>query len=277
MTKAQKLRALFKEKNIVRIVGAHDAIGARLATRHEFDGVWASGLEISTAHGVPDESILTEDQFFAAAQRINGASDLPVLCDCDTGFGGSDHIGSVVQKYENAGLAGIVIEDKQFPKKNSFSNHGHELLPVEEFAQKISTAKNAQTTAEFMVCARIESFIAGAGIDDALSRAHAYQDAGADAIVIHSKSDNPDEIYAFAEKFRRVIPLIAIPTSYYSVSADELFAHGFSLVIYANQGLRAAVAAMDTAFHAIARDRSTASIEKDIAPLSEIFNLTNGA
>lgn len=272
-TKSGALRDAFKSQPLLRIAGAHNALGAKLIERNGFDGVWASGLEISTAHGVPDANILTMTEFFEAASSMNDATALPIVCDCDTGFGNASNVIHMVKKYEAAGLAAVVIEDKLFPKVNSFVPGRQELAPVEEFMGKIQAAKNAQSNADFMVFARVEALIAGWGLEEALQRAYAYAEAGADGIVIHSKASTPDEIFSFAAKWKGTIPLVAIPTTYFSVTGEELRKRGFRMVIYANHGLRASLAAMDSIFRSIRRMDSTADAEKKIASMDEVFRL----
>src|SRR3989338_3535778 len=199
--KTTRLRQLFRSKPILRIVGAHNGIEAKLIERNRFDGVWASGLEISTAHGVPDANILTMTEHLAAARSINEATSLPVICDCDTGFGNAANVMHIVKKYETAGIAAVVIEDKLFPKLNSFIAGRQKLASVEEFVGKLEAAKSAQENPDFMVFARIEALIAGWGMDEALRRADAYAGAGADGIVIHSKASTPEEIFTFSEQW----------------------------------------------------------------------------
>ncbi len=271
--KASQLRSLLKSKSIIRIVGAHNALGAKLIEKNGFDGVWASGLEVSASHGVPDANILTMTENLEAAAAINHATALPVVCDCDTGYGNSLNVIHMVKKYEAAGLAAVVIEDKQFPKVNSFVPGRQELLPVEEFMGKIEAAKNAQKNEDFMVFARVEALIAGWGMEEALRRAYAYAEAGADGIVIHSKAVTPDEIFTFAKKWKSSSPLISIPTTYYDVTVEQLGANGFKMVIYANQGLRASIQAMNEVFQVIRKTGSTAAIEEKIASMKEVFHL----
>lgn len=271
--KAKTLRRLFSSPAMIRIVGAHDAIGAKLIEKNGFEGVWASGLEISTAHGVPDANILTMTDYLNAAITMNQATSLPVVCDCDTGYGNASNVWHMVKKYEAAGIAGVVIEDKLFPKVNSFVPGRQELASVEEFMGKIEAAKSAQHSADFMVFARVEALIAGWGMEEALKRAEAYAKAGADGIVIHSKASTPDEIFAFAKKWKGLIPLVAIPTMYPEVTSEALADHGFKMVIYANHGLRASIKAMDQTLQSIAQTHSTVSVESGIASMKEVFEL----
>lgn len=272
-TKPRILRELFRSKDILRIAGAHHGLGAKLVERNGFDGVWASGLEISTAHAVPDANILTMTECLAAASNMNDAASLPVVCDCDTGFGNASNVIHLVKKYEAAGLAAVVIEDKLFPKVNSFVPGRQELAPLEEFVGKIEAAKNAQKDPDFMVFARIEALIAGWGMEEALRRGYAYEKAGADALVIHSKAPSPDEIFTFAKRWEGKIPLVAIPTMYFGVNARELARAGFKMVIYANHGLRASLRAMDETFRSIAETGSTAAVEDKIASMKEVFEI----
>lgn len=271
--KARVLRELFQSKSILRIVGAHDGLGAKLIEQNHFDGVWASGFEISTSHAVPDANILTMTELLDAASAMNHASSLPVICDCDTGFGNALNAMHMVKRYEAAGMAAVVIEDKLFPKVNSFIPGRQELAPVEEFMGKIEAAKSAQKNPDFMVFARTEALIAGWGMEEAVRRAYAYAEAGADGIVIHSKAATPDEIFTFAERWSSKLPLVAIPTTYYQVTEAELESRGFKMVIYANQGLRASVRAVQDTLKAIQRAGSTAPIEDKIASMKEIFQL----
>lgn len=273
--KTTTLRRQLGGPAITRVVGVNDGLSAMLAEKHGFGGLWASGLAISAAHGVPDASILTMTEFLAAAHVIDQASDLPVLADCDTGFGDVNVVRRMVREYERAGIAGVCIEDKEFPKRNSFSG-GQELADPDEFAAKIRAAKLTQTDPDFVVIARIESLIAGAGLGDALERAECYEQAGADAILIHSKASEPDEVLAFAGEWRQraePLPLVAVPTTYYSVNLTALAAAGFAMVIYANQALRAATRAIDDAFDRMRRTESTAGLESDLAPVDAVLEL----
>ncbi|MFC1590745.1 phosphoenolpyruvate mutase [Candidatus Omnitrophota bacterium] len=271
--KSKLLRELFLKKGLIRIVGAHDALGAKLAEKHGFHGVWSSGLEISTSHAVPDANILTMTEFLSAAGSMNDAVSLPIIADCDTGYGNSNNVIQMVRKYEAAGIAAVCIEDKHFPKVNSFIPGRQQLASVAEFVGKIMAAKNAQKTEEFMVIARVEALIAGWGMDEALKRAHAYADAGADAILIHSKAPDASEIAGFTGRWGDRAPLVVVPTTYPSVTVKELECMGVKMVIYANQGIRAAISAMDNILPQILRDGTTSRVEKEIAPMSEVFEI----
>lgn len=273
MDKCRRLRELFASDKIIRIMGAHNALGAKLVERSGFDGVWASGLEISTSFGVPDANILTMTDFLNVAFSMDGVVRIPVIADCDTGFGNSNNVIHMVRKYEAAGIAAVCIEDKHFPKVNSLVAGRQELASVSEFVGKILAAKNAQAKKDFMVIARVEALIAGWGLEEALKRANAYVGAGADAILIHSKSKTLDEITAFINRWKNKVPLVVVPTTYYNVNIRTFAAMGIKMIIYANHGIRASISAMDSTFQKIYKDGSTATVENKIAPLQDVFEL----
>ncbi|WP_405977506.1 isocitrate lyase/phosphoenolpyruvate mutase family protein [Streptomyces sp. NBC_00158] len=275
MNKRAMLReAIARDGELSLAAGAHDGLSARLAQRSGFQVLWASGLGISASHAVPDESILTMTEFLAAARVMNDATDLPVLADCDTGFGDARNVARMVEQYERAGIAGVCVEDKVFPKRNSLGDGSQHQETVEGFAHKIRVAKKAQRTQDFVFVARIETFIAGGSKQDAVERADAYVEAGADAVLIHSKSRDGGEILDFGRSWGRTdVPLIAVPTTYPEVDAAQLRGAGFSLAVYANQALRASITAMAQSFAHISRHGSTRGLEEEIAGLREVFQL----
>jgi len=273
MNKTRKLRELFNSNELIRVMGAHNALGAKLVEKSGFDAAWVSGLEISTSYALPDANILTMTDFFNVASSMNEAVNIPVIADCDTGFGNSNNVIHLVRKYEAAEIAAVCIEDKLFPKVNSFIPGRQELASIAEFVGKILAAKNAQNDPDFMIIARVEALIAGWGMEEALKRAHAYADAGADAILIHSKSGSPDEIYEFVDKWNNQAPLVVVPTKYYDVTAEELQEKRISMVIYANHGIRASIRAMNEVFSSVYTSGGTASVEDKIATLDEVFEL----
>ncbi len=273
LSKPRKLRELFENDGVVRIVGAHDGLGAKLVELSGFDGVWASGLEISASHALPDANILTMTQYLEAASIMNDAVSLPVIADCDTGYGNSNNVMHMVRKYEAAGIAAVAIEDKKFPKVNSYVPGRQELASVAEFVGKILAAKNTQQTKDFMIIARVEALIAGWGQEEALRRAHAYADAGADAIIIHSKSSVPDEIAAFAHVWNHSTPLVIIPTTYPMLTVDEIEELGIKMVVYANHGMRAAIKAVSEVLSEIRKKGRLDVVEHRIVPMSTVFDL----
>ena len=270
---ALQLRKLLDRPGIARIVGAHNALGAKMAERAGFDGVWSSSFEISASHAVPDASILGMTDHVAAARDMAAHVTIPVIADCDTGYGETQQFAHAVRQYEAAGVAAVCLEDKQFPKLNSFISGRQELAPVDDFLDKLQAGKAAQRTGDFAIIARTEALIAGWGRDEALLRARAYADAGADAVLIHSKSKTVEELAGVARAWDRPTPLVAVPTTYFNVTAAELAALGIKIVIYANQGLRSALRAMELVYDQILLHGSTAGIEDRLMPMKSIFEL----
>ncbi len=249
-------------------------MSAKLVETNNFDAIWAGSFAISATHALPDASILTMTEFLHVAQNMVDSCSIPVIADCDTGFGGPSNVRHLVKKYEKAGIAAICIEDKVFPKQNSLLEEGtQELLSEKDFVAKIIAAKEAKNSEDFMVIARVEALIAGLGIDEALKRASAYEKAGADAILIHSKMTNPNEIFNFCDKWNSEIPLIAIPTKYPSVTLKELSNHNVKIVIYANQTLRAAYTAISNLLQQISNAESLDQVKVKISSMEEIFKL----
>ncbi|HEY2850224.1 MAG TPA: isocitrate lyase/phosphoenolpyruvate mutase family protein [Gemmatimonadaceae bacterium] len=271
---ARRLRQLFNEPGVIRLIGAHNALGAALGKRCGFEGIWSSGFEISTSHAVPDASILTMSDFLAAAQSMVDAVDIPVVTDCDTGYGNSNNVMRMVRKFEAAGVAAVCVEDKLFPKVNSLLSGGRqELASIPEFVGKLVAAKAAQRTEEFMVIARVEALIAGWGVGEAVRRAEAYVRAGADAILMHDKDPAAAQLRAFLKEWSGRAPIVIVPTNFPHITAAEFESLGVKMIVYANQGLRAAVSAMETTFRKILSDGATAGVEAGIAPMKLLFEL----
>ncbi len=268
------LRTKLKENSILKVAGAFDAMSAKLVELNNFDAVWAGSFAISATHALPDASILTMTEFLSAASNMADACSIPIIADCDTGFGGPSNVSHLVKKYENAGIAAICIEDKIFPKQNSLLKEGkQELLSEKDFVAKIIAAKTAKINPNFMIIARIEALIAGHGVKEALKRATAYEIAGADAVLIHSKKNNPDEIFEFCDTWNGNIPIIAIPTSYPTVTIDELKNHKIKMVIYANQALRAAHWAMADHLNQLSSAKSISEVKTNLTTMEDIFLL----
>lgn len=269
------LRNEFESKEISKVIGCGDAITAGMAEEKGFKSVWASGLCICTGAGIPDAGILTMTELLAMTSVINRSTELPVIADCDTGFGDLDNVVHMVKEYENAGIAAVCIEDKCFPKTNSFMGK-QVLAPIQEASDRIRVAKNATSENGLLIIARIEALISGAGMAEAIKRGIAYTEAGADAILIHSKSKTPDEIRKFCKLWSKVgkkIPIIVVPTTYYSITTTELNSLGVSVVIYANQPLRASVSAINRTLDNIIASESTAHFEKEMCSVKEVFDL----
>lgn len=270
---ADRLNLLLHAGGISRLMGAHDGLTAKIAQQAGFDGLWASGLGISASYGLPDAGILTATEFLQAAVVMRRVSDLPVLADCDAGFGDADMVARVARDYANAGIDGICLEDKQYPKRNSFWS-GNVLAEPQEFAGKVRAAREAAGRG-LMVVARLESFIVGESLEQALDRAHLYVEAGAQALVVHSRQCTAAEIAEFcrAWQVRGYVPVLVIPTTYHDVTLAELEGIGVSAVIYANHLLRAGMAAMQRAAGAVFSDGRTTKVEGSIASLEEVFDL----
>src|SRR2546429_3210473 len=273
MAKAAQLRRMFAGPDIIRVAGAHDALSALVAEEAGFDAVWASSLAISAARGLPDMSLLRMTDYLQAACHINEVCATPLVADCDSGFGDTANVAYMIQRYEAAGIAAVCIEDKVFPKRNSFVDTEQVLEDADAFARKIEIAKQTQVTKDFLLIARTEAAIAGAGVDEALRRAHRYVDAGADAVLMHSKSAQPDEVLSFLDRWQRRAPVVVVPTTYYGWPAEHAAEAGVAMVIYANQALRASVQSMRQALGAVLAAGCSVGIEEQIAPTAEIFRL----
>lgn len=254
--------------------GAHDALSAKLVQEAGFDAIWASGFEISASHGVPDANILTMTDNLLAAGRMARVVGIPIIADCDNGYGNAINVIHTVREYEREGIAAICIEDNVFPKRCSFyAGVRRELAEVEEHAGKIRACIRTRRSPDFLVIARTEALIAGWGMDEALARGRAYADAGADMVLIHSKSEEPDEVMEFARRWDRTTPLVCVPTIYRQTTAGELAKAGFKVVIYANHGLRASIRAMRTAFARIKAEQRCAAVDDIIVPLEDVYDL----
>jgi len=271
---ANILHSKFKQNEILRVAGAFDAMSAKLVEINNFDAIWAGSFAISATHALPDASILTMTEFLSVASNMTDACSIPVIADCDTGFGGPSNVSHMVKKYESAGIAAVSIEDKIFPKQNSLLENGNQkLLSEKDFVAKIIAAKNSKTNENFMIIARVEALIAGLGVSEATKRADAYEKAGADAILIHSKKNTPDEIFEFCDTWNGNIPIIAIPTSYPDVTLEELQNHKVKMVIYANQSLRAAHWAMAEHLNKLSTSKSLSDVETKMTGMEDIFQL----
>jgi phosphoenolpyruvate phosphomutase len=249
-----------------------------LIEAYGFDAVWVSGFCVSTmTYAIPDLNLITMAEALAAAMRMDAATNLPIVADCDNGFGGLCNLVRTVKEYERAGITGICVEDNVFPKRNSLYKGPcrRELIPVEEQARRIRVVKSVQETSSFVFIARVEALIAGHGIDEACRRADAYAEAGADAILIHSRDKTLGEIEGFLERWqgKGEIPLVAIPTLFPTFTVEQLHEKGFQMIILANQPMRAAVKAMEETLRIMKREGHAASVEPHIASVSHIFEL----
>ena len=274
MSQSENLVKLLDNQPIVKVCGAYDAMSAKLVELSGFDAVWAGSFAISAINNVPDASILTMTEFFTAASNMANACEIPVIADCDTGYGNATNVRYMVKKYENAGIAGICIEDKTFPKQNSLLEGGNnQLLSEKDFAAKILAANEAKKNKAFTIIARIEALISGMGMEHALKRAYAYEKAGADLILIHSKKITSEEIFEFSDSWKGSTPLVVIPTTYYSVNVDELIEHKIKMVIYANQTLRAAHFALSKLLKQMKGANNMSKLQNEMSSMDDIFKL----
>jgi phosphoenolpyruvate phosphomutase len=263
-------------------IGAHDALTSRLAADYGFDAVWVSGLAVATmTYAIPDVNLTTMNETLEQAVRLDRATELPVIADCDNGFGGLNNVVRTLVEFEAAGISAISIEDNLFPKRNSLlgAETKRELIPVGEQARRFRAAKAAQESDGFVLIARVESLIAGHGVDDACERADAYVDAGVDAILIHSRDKTLAEIEGFLGSWQGIgkVPLVAVPTLFPTFTDAELRAKGFNLIILANQPMRAAVKAVEETLGTLQRERRASAVDPDIATVDHLFELVGTA
>lgn len=291
ITNEQRRRS-FKEKLAtgcaLRFIESHSPISAMIsekvyvahgASQSEFDGFWSSSLTDSTLRGRPDIEILDIASRLANVQHIFDVTTKPLIIDGDTG-GKPEHFALNVQSLERSGVSAVIIEDKTGLKKNSLL--GNDVIQhqesIEDFCEKIRVGKAAQITDDFQIIARVESLILDKGMPDALARAAAYCEAGADGVMIHSRKKDADEVIEFAQRFRacrRDAYLVCVPTSFNAISFSELARH-FSVVIYANHLLRAAYPAMLAVAEGILAHGRTLEIEERCLPVNEILKLIPG-
>ncbi len=274
-SKGRVLRDKMAASGLVHIMAAHSPLSARLAEEAGFDGIWASGFELSALYGLADVSLISMTQHLEMMRAMAEQMDLPIVADIDTGFGNAINVIHAVQHYERAGAAAVVIEDKSFPKVTSLVAGGRQdLVRIEEFQGKIEAACRTRRDPDFLVIARDEALIAGLGQDEALKRAAAYEEAGADMILIHSKQKTPEEVETFVRAWKGKAPVVIVPTAYPEMTADRIRALGkIRMVIYGNHAVRAAVTAMQDVFATILRDGGIQNLSKRIVPVEEIFRL----
>ena len=284
--RVSRLKRLMDSKDITRILESHNALTGLIIENIkinnnkknlEFDGMWSSSLTDSATKGLPDNSSLSFSSRISSLNDMMDVTTKPVVFDADNG-GQIEHLPFLIRSLERSGASAIIMEDKVGLKKNSlFKNQaGTKQDKPTLFAKKIKKICNTRQSQDFMVIARIESFIVGKGLKDALHRAEIYSKAGADAILIHSKEKTPAEIFSFAKEFRKsknFVPLVSVPSTYSKVYEKDLIKNGFKLVIYANQLLRAAYPAMQNTAKTILKNKRAFEADKKIIPIKEIINL----
>ena len=278
ITTSNQFKKLLLSEQLEFICEAHNGLSAKIVQEAGFRGIWASGLSISAQFGVRDNNEASWTQILEVLEFMSDATTIPILLDGDTGYGNFNNMQRLVRKLEQRNIAAVCIEDKQFPKTNSFIKGGAQpLADMQEFCGKIKAGKDAQTDPDFCIIARVEAFICGWGLTEALRRAEAYHQAGADGILIHSALSVPDEILAFKQEWGNRCPVVIVPTKYYATPTDVFRQHGFSIVIWANHMLRTAVAAMQKTARTLKEQEHLLSIEDKVAPVSEVFRLQNAA
>lgn len=281
-----RLKKVLEMKGLVTAMEAHDGLTGLIVENtvvhqdggaHQFDAMWVSSLCDSTAKGKPDIELVDMTSRFRTIEDITEVTTKPIIFDGDTG-GKTEHFVYTVRSLERLGVSMVIIEDKTGLKKNSL--FGTEVVQtqdtIENFSAKIRAGKKAQRTKEFMICARIESLILEQGMEDALTRAFAFAEAGADAIMIHSRKKDPSEIQEFIEKFRakdKTTPIVLVPTSFNSVTEEEWKERGANIIIYANQLMRAEVPAMQKAAETILENHRAKECDDMIMPFKDIIRM----
>lgn len=275
MNPGKRLSMSIETTGLAHVMAAHSPLSAILAKEAGFDGIWASGFELSALFGVPDMSIVTMSQHLEMVRAMGSATDLPIIADIDTGFGNAINVNHAIRAYEAAGAAAVVMEDKRFPKVTSLARHERQaLVSIEEFQGKIAAALAARQDRHFTIIARTEALIAGLGEEEALRRAASYEAAGAHMILVHSKQDNACEIESFVCHWDGNVPIVIVPTSYPELDEARIRALGkIAMVIYGNHAIRASVTAMQQVFARIRRDGGIRNVDHDIVSVSEIFRL----
>ena len=278
ITPARQFRTLLLSDQLEFICEAHNGLSAKIVQEAGFKGIWASGLSISAQFGVRDNNEASWTQVLDNLEFMSDATTIPILLDGDTGYGNFNNMQRLVRKLEQRRIAAVCIEDKLFPKTNSFiKGDAQPMADMQEFCGKIKAGKDAQTDPDFSIIARVEAFICGWGLAEALRRAEAYRQAGADGILIHSALSVPDEILSFKQEWGNRCPVVIVPTKYYATPTEVFRQHGFSIVIWANHLLRSAVAAMQKTARTLKEQQHLLSIEDKVAPVAEIFRLQNAA
>ena len=272
-TDKYSLRQLIFSKQMEFMMEAHSPLAAIISEKIGFQALWASGLSISTLLGMRDCNEISSDQLLNIIELMSYSVNIPILVDGDTGFGNFNNARIFVKKLCSIGIGGVCFEDKVFPKKNSFIEKEQLLAPIEEFCGKIKACKDYQSNEDFILVARTEALVAGKDNEEALIRAHAYVEAGADAVLIHSKLKHADEIIQFAQDWNQKTPLIAVPTTYYNTPVRDLEISGVNNIIWANHNIRSCFSGMMDVASQIYKTNSASNVENKIASVKDIFNL----
>ena len=276
---SSRFRQMLNSPKPFYIMEAHNGISAKIVEKTGFQAIWGSGLTLSGSNAVRDSNELSWTQLVDTLERMSDVVNIPILFDGDTGFGNYNNARRLIRKLEERRIAGVCFEDKLFPKTNSFiDSEAQTLANVTEHANKITACKEYQRDPNFSVVARLESLIVGAGIDDALMRAEKYTKAGADAILVHSKKSTFKEISDFCVQFKNIneqcknIPLVVVPTKYYTTPIKEMTDVGVTNFIWANHNLRASIDAMEHVSKQIFDEQSLINVEHQVSTVNEIFD-----
>ncbi|MCG8547353.1 MAG: phosphoenolpyruvate mutase [Alphaproteobacteria bacterium] len=273
LSKTEQFKQLLTSPQLEFIMEAHNGLSAKIVEETGFKGIWASGLTISSALGVRDSNEASWTQVLEVLEFMSDAASIPIMLDGDTGYGNFNNFRRLVNKLEQRGVAAVCIEDKLFPKTNSFIGSNQPLADIDEFCGKIKAGKDSQRDEDFSIVARVEALISGWGMDEALRRAEAYHEAGADAILIHSKKSTADEILSFTREWGDRCPVVIVPTTYASTPTQHFRDVGVSLIIWANHNLRSAINAMRETSRRIHEDESLHQVEDRVAALGDVFGL----
>lgn len=276
MNRSKKLKELLYSERTEYIMEAHNGVSAKIVEKTGFGGIWASGLTMSASLGMRDNNELSWTQICDMCEFMARVTDIPILLDGDTGYGDFNNFRLLIEKLERIGIAGVCIEDKIFPKTCSFVNSNEQkLATISEVCGKIRAGRETCKNKDFVIVARTEAFIVGEGVEEALSRAMAYAENGADAVLIHSKRKDMAEIEEFMRRWDNRVPVIIVPTKYYQEEAKKFEALGISLVIWANHNLRTSITAMENVSKQIYEERTLKNVENNIASLDKVFELQN--
>ncbi len=274
--KTTQLKNMLQSPELEFLMEAHNGLSAKIVEEAGFKGIWASGLSMSASIGVRDNNEASWTQILEIVEFMSDATTIPILIDGDTGYGNFNNMRRLVKKLEQRNIAGVCVEDKLFPKTNSFIRGDQQpLADIEEFSGKIKAGKDSQSDDDFCIIARVEAFIAGWGLQAALERANAYYEAGADAVLIHSKRSKPDEIISFMKEWENRCPVVIVPTKYYSTPTQVFRDLKISNVIWANHLMRSALSVMQKTAAKIFETESIIEVEDTIAPIVEVFRLQN--
>ena len=272
--KTSQFRSLLNGPKLEFLLEAHNGISAKIAEESGFKGLWAGGLAIAAQYGVRDSNEASWTQVLEVLEFMADATSIPIMLDGDTGYGNFNNVRRLVQKLEQRGIAAVCIEDKLYPKTNSFiDGNKQELANIDEFCSRIKAGKDSQKDDEFSIITRVEAFIAGWGLGEAVKRAEAYHEAGSDGILIHSAKSEPSEIIAFKNEWGDRLPVIIVPTKYYSTPTEIFSQVGISMAIWANHMIRSSIESMQQTAASIIQKKSVVALEDKIASVSEIFRL----